>query len=81
MSGLGRRDLLLALGGAALVPAAARGAPAADAWPAFKARYMAPEGRIVDTGNGGISHSEGQGYGMLLAEAAGDRAAFDRLWR
>ena len=31
-------------------------------------------GRVVDTGNGLISHSEGQGYGMLLAVAAGDRA-------
>lgn len=49
-------------------------------WRAFKAAYVAADGRVVDTGNGGISHSEGQGYGMLLAEAHGDRATFDRLW-
>ena len=49
-------------------------------WSAFKAAYVAADGRVVDTGNGGVSHSEGQGYGMLLAEAHGDRAAFDRLW-
>jgi len=49
-------------------------------WAAFSARFLSPDGRIVDTGNGGISHSEGQGYGMLLAEAAGDRAGFDRMW-
>jgi endoglucanase len=34
----------------------------------------------MDTGNGMISHSEGQGYAMLLAVAANDRATFDRLW-
>jgi len=28
----------------------------------------------------GISHSEGQGYGMLLAVAADDRPTFDLLW-
>ena len=27
-----------------------------------------------------ISHSEGQGYGMLLAVAARDRASFERIW-
>ncbi len=50
-------------------------------WQAFSAAYLRPDGRIVDNGNGGISHSEGQGYAMLLAEAAADRAAFDRIWR
>ncbi|WP_200941441.1 glycosyl hydrolase family 8 [Caulobacter sp. Root1455] len=51
-----------------------------DGWSTFKADYLAADGRVIDTGNGGVSHSEGQGYGMLLAEAHGDRAAFDRLW-
>lgn len=78
---MNRRAVILGAGGAALGAAAARGATAGDPWPGFKARYMTPEGRIVDTGNGGISHSEGQGYGLLLAEAAGDRASFDQLWR
>jgi len=49
-------------------------------WGAFKSAYVTADGRVVDTGNGGISHSEGQGYGMLLAEAHGDRATFDHLW-
>ncbi|WP_051341172.1 glycosyl hydrolase family 8 [Azospirillum halopraeferens] len=53
-------------------------APAA--WADFAARFVAADGRVVDTGNAGISHSEGQGYGMLLAAAARDRAAFRRLW-
>lgn len=49
-------------------------------WSAFKVAYIAADGRVIDTGNGGISHSEGQGYGMLLAEAHGDRVTFDQLW-
>ncbi|WP_043239408.1 glycosyl hydrolase family 8 [Stutzerimonas azotifigens] len=48
-------------------------------WSAYKARFL-DGGRIVDTGNRGVSHSEGQGWGMLFAEAHGDRQAFDRLW-
>ncbi len=48
-------------------------------WIAYKTTFLRPDGRIVDTGNGGISHSEGQGYGMLLAEAAADQEAFDSI--
>lgn len=51
------------------------------AWERYKSRFMTEEGRIVDTGNGDISHSEGQGFGMLLAEWHNDRAAFDSLWQ
>ncbi len=50
------------------------------AWRAYRARFVTEQGRIVDTANGQISHSEGQGYGMLLALAANDRAAFERIW-
>ena len=53
--------------------------PGSD-WRLFKKRFLAAEGRIVDDGNGGITHSEGQGYGMLLAVAFRDRDAFDRIW-
>ena len=52
----------------------------AEAWRAYKARFVTESGRVVDTANAGISHSEGQGYGMLLAVAANDRAAFDAIW-
>lgn len=48
-------------------------------WETFKARFLDPSGRVVDPQNGGISHSEGQGYGMLLAYHAGDRAAFELM--
>ena len=52
----------------------------ADAWRAYKARFVSEAGRVVDTANKGVSHSEGQGYGMLLAVAADDRATFDAIW-
>ncbi|MCK9589426.1 MAG: glycosyl hydrolase family 8 [Terrimicrobiaceae bacterium] len=50
-------------------------------WALFKKRFISPQGRVIDNGNGDITHSEGQGYGMLIAEAFGDRAAFDKIWR
>lgn len=50
-------------------------------WSLFKKRFVSAEGRVIDDGNGNVTHSEGQGYAMLLAEAYGDRATFDRLWK
>lgn len=50
-------------------------------WQQYRSRFIMAEGRVRDTGNGGISHSEGQGYGMLLAVAYRDAIWFDRLWR
>ena len=52
----------------------------ADLWASYKSRFVTDKGRVVDTANAQISHSEGQGYGMLLAVAAADRNAFDRIW-
>lgn len=51
-----------------------------EEWQAYKARFLDPSGRIVDTANNNISHSEGQGYGMLLAYLAGSRGDFDTVW-
>ena len=51
-----------------------------DAWRSYRSRFITEAGRVVDTANGMISHSEGQGYGMLLAVAANDRTTFERLW-
>ena len=48
-------------------------------WLAFRQLYVTPEGRVLDTGNGNISHSEGQGCGMLAAQAADDPATFARI--
>jgi endoglucanase len=49
-------------------------------WSQFKSTYLAPDGRIIDTGNGGVSHSEGQSYGLIFAQAADDHEAFGRIW-
>ncbi|PXA83337.1 hypothetical protein DMC25_18085 [Caulobacter sp. D4A] len=54
--------------------------PPAEGWAAFKAAYVQPDGRTIDPENGGVSHSESQGYTMLLAEGHGDRETFDRAW-
>lgn len=54
--------------------------PGPDAWQVFKDRFLLPEGRVVDTGNNDVSHSEGQGWSMILALAYNDRASFDRIW-
>jgi endoglucanase len=48
-------------------------------WTQWRDRFVSPEGRVVDTGNGRISHSEGQSYGLILALRAGDREAFERI--
>lgn len=58
---------------------AGRDAAVAADWRAFCERFVLPDGRIIDTGNGGISHSEGQGAGLLFAVRAGDRAGFERI--
>jgi endoglucanase len=50
-------------------------------WETFKQGFVEPEGRVVDTGQARISHSEGQGFAMLFAVHYDDRAAFDSLWQ
>lgn len=76
------------IGGACL--AAARPAEASDfetaeraEWLSFRSRFVQPDGRVIDTANGGQSHSEGQGWGMLFAARFGDRETFQKIsdWR
>lgn len=74
---------------AAMLSAAAPGVQAQEdaasngggqaAWPVFAARFLTPEGRIVDTGNEGVSHTEGQGWGLLFAATYGNLATFQRI--
>src|SRR5882757_8808677 len=77
--------LILALLAAFRTTAAMGGAgPAAflaDGWRQYKDRFVTSEGRVVDNVNGGISHSEGQGYGMLIAERLDDRPTFEAIWQ
>lgn len=48
-------------------------------WGEYKKRFLLPEGRICDTGNKNVSHSEGQGYGLLCAQHCNDRETFDLI--
>ncbi|KPK90731.1 MAG: hypothetical protein AMJ94_08635 [Deltaproteobacteria bacterium SM23_61] len=52
----------------------------AKEWEAYKKRFLSPDGRVVDFLQGQISHSEGQGYGLLLAVLQDDPKAFSLLW-
>ncbi|MGB7431174.1 MAG: glycosyl hydrolase family 8 [Ahrensia sp.] len=49
-------------------------------WKSYKRSFVGTDGRVIDNVNGNISHSEGQGYGMILAFAAGDRTAFEEIY-
>lgn len=53
---------------------------AGEAWSGYKEKFLDPIGRIIDDGNGGISHSEGQGYGLLLSVLAGSQSDFELIW-
>ncbi len=50
-------------------------------WEAYKERFISPDGRVIDFLQGQISHSEGQGYGMLLAALRDDPRTFSLLWK
>lgn len=59
---------------------AAHAAVPAEAWALYRQKFVTAEGRVVDDANGGISHSESQGYGLLLACLADDRATFASIF-
>lgn len=50
-------------------------------WTMYKTRFVAAEGRVIDTGNNDVSHSEGQGYGLLLALRMNDKKVFKQIWQ
>ena len=50
-------------------------------WDRFLKEFASEDGRIKDYSQSAVSHSEGQGYGMLLAVAYGDKENFETIWR
>ncbi|HAK89627.1 MAG: hypothetical protein A2077_06190 [Nitrospirae bacterium GWC2_46_6] len=50
-------------------------------WEHYKSNFVQPDGRVVDKGQRSISHSEGQGYGMLISFLNDDKDTFSRIWR
>jgi endoglucanase len=85
---IARRTFLagLAMGGA-LAAAPGAGWPTPDGaqdpllplWRAWKAIHVSSAGRIIDRLQDNVSHSEGQGYALVIAGALGDRAGFDLI--
>jgi endoglucanase len=53
---------------------------AGEVWQAWKTGYLQPDGRVIDRLQQNASHSEGQGYGMLLAAEFSDAEAFARMF-
>lgn len=79
-----RRSFFAGLGWSALLPNlpfAESSEPNLLGWSSWKGAFLSPDGRVVDTLQGGISHSEGQGYGMVLASAFTDRSTFEAMRR
>src|SRR5262249_12541802 len=73
--------LVAALAGCASGGRVRHPAPQPPAVPAFLAAYVQPDRPGTRPDQGGDTVSEGQAYGLLLAEAAGDNGAFGRIWR
>jgi endoglucanase len=57
--------------------------PEADAlrlWERYKATFVQSDGRVIDIRQNGISHSESQGYGLLVSVLFNDRKTFQTVW-
>ena len=73
------RRAALGAGLALLAPLPAPAETSQQGWGVFRDRFVAGDGRVVDTGNGNVSHSEGQGYGLLLSAAFDTEPTFARM--
>lgn len=71
----------LLLPGALLTLAACAPAPDTKSeWTQFRRQFIQPDGRLVDPGRQGWSHSEGQGFAMILAVHHDDAVTFANAW-
>lgn len=69
----------MAIASATTVLGAQPGSVSVDEWAAYRSAFVS-DGRVVDTANGDISHSEGQGYGLLLSYLADEPDDFADIW-
>jgi len=76
---LSRRLALGGLGALLLHPQALAATVDLADWLNFRGRFVQANGRVIDTGNGGQSHTEGQGWAMLFAQRFNDRDSFERI--
>ncbi len=49
-------------------------------WSYYKAHFISRDGRVIDYHQNRISHSEGQGYGLLLALGNSDKTTFQTVY-
>jgi endoglucanase len=73
--------LMLAVSVAGCTGSASGGGAGQLSAAAFLAAYVRSNGRVARPDQGNDTVSEGQAYGLLLAEAAGEPAVFGRIWR
>lgn len=81
MTGLKRLCCCLVV---ALLSACGANSPEAmtdNGWSQYRTLFVTEEGAVRDTGNNNISHSEGQGYALLMAEAYADETHFRKIWQ
>jgi endoglucanase len=72
--------VLVLSGGSSSHPSSSSGGPAKAAARSFLNTYVDPDGRVVRRDQGNDTVSEGQAYGLLIAQAAGDQTTFARIW-
>jgi endoglucanase len=72
--------LTIGLGsGRAPAQAPAAGSAHARLWQAYRARFLSPDGRIIDPQGNDRTTSEGQSYALFFALVNNDRAHFDQI--
>lgn len=76
-----RRHMLAGAAAMATAPLSVQAATldGGQCWRFWRARFVQPDGRVVDDLQNATSHSEGQGYGLLLAQAYGDERTFRHI--
>ena len=74
--------LLLVLSGTAIhARQSSSAAQTNHLWEQYKATFIQSDGRVIDRQQRGFSHSESQGYGLLLSVLCNDRTMFDTILR
>jgi endoglucanase len=65
---------------AASAPVRADDGAGAQNWTRYKERFIDSGGRLFDDAADNVSHSEGQGYALVLAAFNDDRDTFAKVW-
>ncbi|QFG78947.1 cellulase [Acidithiobacillus sp. 'AMD consortium'] len=81
--GLGSLAMLFAVEGCAMLPttgdSAPNPAPWYQFWISYQAKFIDPQGRVIDWEDGGITTSEGQSYALFFALVANNPKLFQNI--